>query len=272
MEDEKINRLTEDIRLYLENLDKLYKGNFIIEQNNEDIKLTDNAKSDRVSEEPAGYLQSTLKKQREINEVDLFGNITVTKESWELSESLGEMNSIICCCQKCRLASTRTNFVFGVGNPKAHIVLVGEAPGADEDAKGEPFVGRAGQLLNKIIESINLKREEVYICNILKCRPPGNRNPLPDEIELCEPYLKKQLELIKPKLILALGKFAAETLLRKREPLGKMRGKIHSYNGIQTMVTFHPAALLRNPNWKKDTWEDVKQFRKLYDDILANSN
>jgi DNA polymerase len=159
--------------------------------------------------------------------------------------------------------------VFGVGNPKADLVLVGEAPGADEDAQGEPFVGRAGQLLNKILESVGLKREEVYICNILKCRPPGNRNPMPDEIEKCLPYLKLQIELINPKLILALGKFAAEALLKIKDPLNKMRGKTFYYNGIKTMVTFHPAALLRNPQWKRPTWEDMQDIKKIYDELIS---
>jgi DNA polymerase len=154
-----------------------------------------------------------------------------------------------------------------VGNPNADVVLIGEAPGADEDAKGEPFVGRAGQLLNKILSSIGFEREEVYICNILKCRPPGNRNPMPDEIENCEPYLKQQLKILKPKLILCLGKFAAETLLKTKLPLNKFRGKVHYYNGIKTMVTFHPAALLRNPQWKRPTWEDMQAFKELYDEL-----
>jgi DNA polymerase len=185
------------------------------------------------------------KSSNKYSNVDLFGNIVDQKEDWEFSGSIDELNSQICECQKCVLGKSRTKFVFGVGNPKADIVLVGEAPGADEDAQGEPFVGRAGQLLNKILESVGFKREEVYICNILKCRPPGNRNPMPDEIEKCFPYLKFQIELINPKIIVALGKFAAETLLKIKDPLNKMRGKIHNYNGIKTMVTFHPAAFCR---------------------------
>ncbi len=209
------------------------------------------------------------KEKKPLVEVDLFGNVIARREEWEFLESLDEMNTAICECQKCALGRTRTKFVFGVGNHKADIVVIGEAPGADEDAKGEPFVGRAGQLLNKILSSVDIKREEVFICNILKCRPPGNRNPLPEEIEQCEPYLKKQLDLIKPKLILILGKVAADTLLNLRQPLNKMRGSIHYYNGIKTMVTFHPAALLRNPNWKRPTWEDMQVFKKLYDELKS---
>ena len=146
-------------------------------------------------------------------------------------------------------------------------MLIGEAPGADEDARGEPFVGRAGQLLNKIIEATGFKREEVFICNILKCRPPGNRNPLPEEVEKCRPYLEKQLGLLKPKLILLLGRVAAESLLKTKEPLNKLRGKVHDYKGFKVMITFHPAALLRNPQWKRPTWEDMKQFKTLYEEL-----
>lgn len=220
---------------------------------------------DRIEE-----IDKNIKKDKKpLVEVDLFGNVIAVREEWNFSETIEELNSRICGCQKCALGTSRTKFVFGVGNPNADIVIVGEAPGADEDAKGEPFVGRAGQLLNKILDAVEFKREEVYICNILKCRPPGNRNPMPEEINLCEPYLKKQLDLIKPKLILILGKVAADTLLNLKQPLNKMRGKVHYYNGIKTMVTFHPAALLRNPNWKRPTWEDLQQFKKLYEELTG---
>jgi DNA polymerase len=187
-------------------------------------------------------------------------------ELWMQCETLDAFAAEIRDCTKCKLlARTRKQIVFGTGNPNADIVVVGEAPGADEDEQGKPFVGRAGKLLTDILNAINFTREEVYICNILKCRPPENRNPLPDEILNCEPYLFKQLEMVKPKLILAVGSFAAQTLLRTKEPLGRLRGKFHLYNGIKMMVTYHPAALLRNPNWKRPTWEDVQLFRKEYD-------
>jgi len=153
--------------------------------------------------------------------------------------------------------------------PKADVVIIGEAPGADEDSQGEPFVGRAGQLLNKILEATGFAREEVFILNILKCRPPGNRNPAPDEVELCRPYLEKQLKLINPKLILLLGKVASESLLKTKEPLNKLRGKTHDYKGWKVRVTFHPAALLRNPNWKRPTWEDMQEFKALYEDLTG---
>ena len=170
-------------------------------------------------------------------------------------------------CQKCSLSKTRTNLVFGVGNHKADLMFVGEAPGRDEDMQGEPFVGRAGQLLTKIIEAIGFKRTDVYIANILKCRPPGNRNPLPEEIVLCTPYLIKQIDIIKPKVLCALGTFAAQTLLNTKAPVGTLRGRFHEYQGIPMMVTFHPAYLLRNPNDKAKVWEDMKQVR----DFLAGT-
>jgi DNA polymerase len=191
-------------------------------------------------------------------------------EPWAATSSLGELNSLICECQKCSLGATRIKFVFGVGNPKAEIVLIGEAPGADEDAKGEPFVGRAGQLLNKILEAIHFKREDVYICNILKCRPPNNRDPRPEEVQQCEPYLWKQLEIIKPKIILCLGRISAQVLLKTTDSLTKLRESVHDYRGIPLLVTYHPAALLRNPNWKRPTWEDVQKLRKMYDDMKNN--
>ncbi len=190
-------------------------------------------------------------------------------EPWVSAATLVDLNSQICECLKCPLGKTRTNFVFGVGNPNADIVVIGEAPGADEDAQGEPFVGRAGQLLNKILEAIQFKREEVYICNILKCRPPNNREPLPEEIERCEPYLWKQMEIIKPKMILCLGRIAGQSLLKTNDTLGALRGKFFDYRGIKLMVTYHPAALLRNPNWKKPAWEDVQLFRKTYDEMKS---
>jgi uracil-DNA glycosylase len=189
------------------------------------------------------------------------------KEDWEKATSLEELDKLINKCTKCPLHKSRTNFVFGVGNPNADVMVVGEGPGADEDAKGEPFVGRAGKLLNEILKAINFQREEVYIANVVKSRPPGNRTPTSEEMEACLPYLKKQIELIKPKLILCLGLTAAQGLLKKRESLTKMRGQIFDYLNAKVMVTYHPAALLRNPNWKRPCWEDVQQFRKMYDEM-----
>jgi uracil-DNA glycosylase len=190
-------------------------------------------------------------------------------EDFEEAESLESMNSMICDCEKCVLGKTRTKFVFGVGNPNAGAMLIGEAPGADEDQKGEPFVGRAGKLLNDILKAINFAREEVYIANILKCRPPGNRDPLPGEMETCMPYLMKQIDLIKPKVILCLGRIAANGLLNKKLTLSALRENVYEINGIKVIATYHPAALLRNPNWKHGCWEDVKKFRKIYDELTA---
>ncbi|PKN53535.1 MAG: uracil-DNA glycosylase [Deltaproteobacteria bacterium HGW-Deltaproteobacteria-13] len=166
-------------------------------------------------------------------------------------------------CHLCPLGKTRKNLVFGDGNPDAKIVFVGEAPGADEDEQGLPFVGRAGQLLTDIIvKGMQLQRKDVYICNILKCRPPNNRNPLPDEISKCEPFLKKQLQIISPKIICALGTFAAKTLLNSDIPISALRGRFHLYEGIKLMPTYHPAYLLRNPSAKRPVWEDVQMIMK----------
>jgi uracil-DNA glycosylase family 4 len=181
------------------------------------------------------------------------------------SSSLKEVREELGDCRRCKLHSTRTNIVFGAGNPRALLVFVGEGPGRDEDLQGKPFVGLAGQLLTKIIQAIQLTREEVYIANIIKCRPPGNRNPEPDEIQACEPFLIKQLEAIRPKLICALGTFAAQTLLKTEERISLLRGRFHQYQGIPLMPTYHPAYLLRNPQFKRDVWEDMKKIKKEYD-------
>ena len=167
-------------------------------------------------------------------------------------------------CSRCKLHTLgRKQIVFGVGNPHADLMFVGEAPGADEDEQGEPFVGRAGQLLTKIIEAIGLKREDVYIANVIKCRPPGNRNPEPDEVEQCQPFLFRQIDAIKPKVIVALGKFAAQSLLQSTDPITRVRGREFSYRGATLIPTFHPAYLLRNPSAKRDVWEDMKKVRDI---------
>jgi DNA polymerase len=183
----------------------------------------------------------------------------------EKLRSLDEIAAKVSKCTRCPLYATATNAVPGEGDPKAQLVCVGEAPGAKEDETGRPFVGQAGQLLTKILAAIDLTREQVFICNVLKHRPPGNRNPLPEEVEACSPYLIRQLELIKPKVIVAFGTFAAQTLLQTKTPLGQLRGLVHRYHGIPLIVTYHPAALLRNPAWKRPTWEDVKLARRILD-------
>ena len=167
-------------------------------------------------------------------------------------------------CTRCKLHSYRKNIVFGTGNPRARLVFVGEGPGEEEDMQGKPFVGRAGQLLTKIISSIDLTREEVYITNIIKCRPPLNRNPEPDEIKACEPFLIKQLDSIRPKIVCALGTFAAQTLLETDEKISRLRGRFLSFRTSKLIATFHPAFLLRNPQRKRDVWEDMKMIRKEY--------
>jgi DNA polymerase len=263
----KHEQIIEETEKYLKTVKRFQNSTLYFEESSGGKAHNDNKINEKINK--SAHISQSEKKT--IVEEDLFGNKTVSKEDWEFSENLDEMNNLICNCQKCVLGKTRTNFVFGVGSPNADIVLIGEAPGADEDAQGEPFVGRAGQLLNKILEATGFKREEVFICNILKCRPPGNRNPMPEEIEKCRPYLEKQLKLINPKLILLLGRVAAESLLKTKEPLNKLRGKVHDYKGWKVMITFHPAALLRNPNWKRPTWDDMRQFRAIYEEILSKN-
>ena len=179
--------------------------------------------------------------------------------------TLQEIADVVAKCTRCPLYATARNPVPGVGNPDAGFMCVGEAPGANEDQQGEPFVGQAGQLLNKILAAIDLKREDVFIANVLKHRPPGNRNPMPDEVVACSPYLVRQIELVRPKVILALGTFAAQTLLETKLTIGKLRGQVHRYYGVPLIVTYHPAALLRNPSWKRPTWEDVQLARRILD-------
>jgi len=206
------------------------------------------------------------------NDMPFKKGIVVTPEEAELIPSaiekldtLEEIARKVNKCTRCPLYETATKGVPGEGNPKAKLVCVGEAPGAKEDETGRPFVGQAGQLLTKILGAIDLTREQVFICNVLKHRPPGNRNPRPEEVEACSPYLIRQLEVIKPKVIVAFGTFAAQTLLNTKTPIGQLRGLVHKYHGIPLVVTYHPAALLRNPGWKRPTWEDVKLARRILD-------
>jgi len=199
-------------------------------------------------------------------------HLALVTEEWVNAQSLEGMKQMISGCQKCPLGATRNKLVFGTGNPNADIVVIGEAPGADEDASGEPFVGAAGQLLTKVLAAINFSRDDVYIANIIKSRPPGNRTPERSEVEQCIPYLYKQLDLIKPKFILAVGLTAALSLLNRKATMKELRGSVHDYFGITMVVTYHPAALLRNPQWKRSTWEDVQLLRRLYDEWKASKN
>jgi len=182
---------------------------------------------------------------------------------------LNQYEQEIHTCTKCRLHEGRNKFVFGGGNPDADVMFIGEGPGRDEDLKGIPFVGRAGQLLDKILKAIDFERSQVYIGNMVKCRPPGNRDPQQDEMETCRPYLMRQIEIIEPRLICCLGRVSAQALLRTTTPLGKLRGKFHDFKGIKLMVTYHPAALLRFQQYKRDTWEDVQMLRAEYDRIAG---
>ena len=195
-------------------------------------------------------------------------DIIVVEDSVSLFDKSGKVMTLeeireeIGNCTRCQLHEGRTNLVFGDGNPKARLVFVGEGPGRDEDMQGKPFVGRSGQLLTKIIEAMGLKREEVYICNVVKCRPPNNRTPEPEEMSTCEQFLFKQIRSIKPEVIVCLGATAAKSILRTKNSLGSLRGKFHRYSGTKLMVTYHPAALLRNPHLKKPAWEDMQAVMK----------
>jgi uracil-DNA glycosylase family 4 len=239
-----------------------------MEQNPEDIllELTNHLISHIqlehiVTDKPVPALPRTPKQKKSAEQVNVAPQKPViSSPASDKVNALEELKKIALVCTKCRLSETRTQVVFGVGNPDADLVFVGEAPGHDEDVQGIPFVGRAGQLLTDMIEhprSLDMKRSDVYICNVIKCRPPNNRNPEPDEIDCCEPYLLQQLDIIQPKVICALGKFASQTLLRSETPISKLRGNWFEYHGIPLMPTFHPAALLRNPGWKKDVWADI---------------
>ena len=202
---------------------------------------------------------------RDIGVKDLFVDAAASAGVPELSQGsmpdLPALAKFLEGCPRCKLSKTRTNIVFGQGNPKAELMFVGEAPGRDEDEQGLAFVGRAGQLLTKIIEAMGKKREDVWICNVLKCRPPNNRNPEADEVASCRPFLEEQIRLISPKAIVTLGTFAAQALLETDEPIGRMRGRWRSAHGTRVMPTFHPAFLLRSPERKKDVWEDMKLVR-----------
>jgi uracil-DNA glycosylase family 4 len=202
---------------------------------------------------------------------ELFGNEFYTSRSpvFNPREASGDITTLddfysaIKDCQKCALSQTRTNLVFGAGNANANVMLIGEAPGRDEDLQGEPFVGKA-------LAAVGFTREEVYIGNILKCRPPNNRDPNLEEIALCIPYVIKQISLIQPKIILTLGRIAVQSLLKTSQSLGRLRDEIHEFQGIAVITTYHPAALLRNPHWKRPVWEDVQRLRHLYDEIVGD--
>jgi DNA polymerase len=189
-------------------------------------------------------------------------------EGWDkrgMAENLEMIRDDLGACRRCKLHKGRKHIVFGYGNPDARLVFVGEGPGYEEDMQGQPFVGQAGQLLTRILRAIDLTREDVYICNIIKCRPPGNRNPEPDEIAACIPFLRRQLRAIRPKFICALGTFAAQTLLETNTPISRLRGRFYAYKGIDLLPTYHPAFLLRNPSKKADVWQDMQKLQEAYE-------
>lgn len=208
------------------------------------------------------------KTQQTINERE---SLFELQEEWVKSQTLNELEQRINTCMKCPLGKTRTKFVFGAGNPNAEIMFIGEAPGADEDLQGEPFVGRAGQLLTKILASLNIKRKDVYICNILKCRPPNNRKPFVTEMDKCKPYLLKQIELVSPRLIVALGATAVEGLFNTTQRMAELRGKVFRFQDKPVVITYHPAALLRNPGWESHFRSDL-QFALEILNNLTNKN
>ena len=207
-------------------------------------------------EEPPLHMRSSTDENENFADGDLF----LDRSPAQNAKSLEELRAEIGDCRLCKLCSGRTHVVFGVGNPNARLMFVGEGPGRDEDLQGEPFVGRAGQLLTDIItKGMGLMREDVYIANVVKCRPPDNRNPEPDEVAACEPFLKRQIDLVRPEIIVALGKFAVQTLLQNKAPISRLRGNWHRYHGIKLMPTFHPAYLLRNPADKRLVWQDIQK-------------
>ena len=213
-----------------------------------------------MNHEQAGiFLHRYLRQQRDIGIEEI---VLEPSKNNNLKSQLTQLYNATKECSNCGLSKTRTNYVFGEGNPNAELMFVGEAPGGEEDLQGKPFIGAAGQLLTKMIAAMGLRREDVYIGNILKCRPPGNRNPEKHEIEQCIPILKKQIDIIKPEFICALGRIAAHSLLGVSQPLGKLRGRFHDIGGIKLIVTYHPSALLRNPQWKRPAWEDLQMLMR----------
>ncbi|MFZ0658680.1 MAG: uracil-DNA glycosylase [Candidatus Binataceae bacterium] len=222
-----------------------------------------------VSERPPASVQSAPNIARAPDRVPVAAAAPPVRDLFskypglEKTESLETLREFIGDCRRCKLWGLRKNLVFGVGNPNAELMFIGEGPGAEEDARGEPFVGRAGQLLTDIIErGMGMKRAEVYICNVIKCRPPDNRNPEPDEVASCEPFMMRQIELVKPRVIVGLGTFAVQAVLKVKTPISRLRGNWHDVRGVRMMPTFHPAYLLRNPGEKRAVWQDVQQVLK----------
>lgn len=280
-EDRKPEELIEDVISFIKRERELY-GDFSLKPEKEDSKSASEQPADNKSsssvQEPSLQI-NTLASSTEGQSGDEFDsqeglfNQDDNREVYYQIEKCNTLEELQALCEKADVLKTDlkdTNLVFGVGNPNADLMLIGEAPGAEEDKQGEPFVGAAGQLLNKILGAINFERNDVYIANILKHRPPNNRNPLPEERKRSLPFLLRQIDLIDPKLILCLGKVAAQTLLDNESTLGSMRNKFHSFRGkYELMATYHPAALLRHSKWKRPTWEDVQKLRERYDKLVC---
>lgn len=261
MSDTNIKKLTEELKTYLE-FQKSMGVKIIFSSK---IRAKSESPAVPQKKEPRTEAMTKNVNQSKVDRVD--EEIITIDEPTTLFDAgktmtLEEIREEIGDCTRCQLHEGRTNLVFGDGNPKARLVFVGEGPGRDEDMQGKPFVGRSGQLLTKIIEAMGLKREDVYICNVVKCRPPNNRTPEPDEMSTCEQFLFKQIRTIKPEVIVCLGATAAKSILKTKNSLGSLRGKFHSYSGTKLMVTYHPAALLRNPHFKKPAWEDMQAVMK----------
>jgi DNA polymerase len=223
------------------------------------------ARRRQLQSNPESPVLQDLQRSAEINVVGVETPSRVTSDSHTpvTQDSLERIAADLQGCTRCKLCQGRSTIVVGEGNPTAELVFVGEGPGEQEDLQGRPFVGKAGQLLDRMIQAMGLQREQVYICNVVKCRPPGNRNPEPDEITACDPFLARQLDVIRPKIVVALGKFAAQTLLQTQTPISRLRGSFHPFrNGAKLMPTFHPAYLLRNPESKRETWADLQQVAR----------
>ncbi len=216
-----------------------------------------------------GETMALIKRQAEADPTAPVTEPLLTAHADDAAAAMAALEAEVRPCTACDLSGTRQTTVFGTGNPRADVVFIGEAPGQEEDQQGEPFVGASGQLLTKILGALGYSRDDVYICNILKCRPPNNRDPQPHEVQHCEPHLKRQLAILQPRVICCLGRVAAQTLLKTDLSLGKLRNSVHFYAGVPVMATFHPAALLRNPSWKRDTWDDVRKLQALSEALQA---
>lgn len=245
---------------WLEYQKELFGNSVLYDSNDLDIIRQNFAKLSQKNSDNSRVDDSSIER------INIKKGASTILDNWSKSTNLNDLHNSIKNCKECELGHSRTNFVFGTGNTNADIMIIGEAPGADEDEQGLPFVGRAGQLLTNMLEAIQIKREDVFIANILKCRPPNNRRPSSDEINECEPYLHKQIELIKPKIILVLGLTAVSSLLKMDFKMSEIRGTVLDYRGAKMLITYHPAALLRNPNWKKPAWEDLKLLKKLLEE------